>query len=205
MAHRRWAAAVVVAVAGACGSGGAGDDEPAATGDGDIEGVDLDDGDDGATGGLRAELEDLLARHDELTDRIMADPTVVHDAGSRLVDDYLALFAPGSEQTADALARWAERADSGTSVESTDPDAPAITTRLDEDEIPAPTGDEVTFRICNVERYVVYGPDGRVAEMVDHPGTPGTATAVRVDGAWRLRAIDVVFNGSACRHESEAP
>ncbi|HEY8543696.1 MAG TPA: hypothetical protein VIL36_01565 [Acidimicrobiales bacterium] len=211
MRGSRWTAAPAVTIAvavalaaGACGSGPGDASDGDTRGTDDIAGVEpgaRETGD--AADDLRAELEDLLARHDTVTSRIMADPSVVHDAGSALVDEYLDLFEPGSEQTANALARWAERADSGTSVESTDPDVPAISYRLDEDELPAPDGDEVTFRICSVERYVVYGPGGDVEDMVDNPGTPGTATAVRVDGEWRLRSIDVVFNGSFCRDDPD--
>lgn len=209
-------AAVAVAIGGglaAC-SGTADDGDEAG---GDIEGVDLDGGagdgaddgadDDGDGGGatpVAAAVESLLADYDRLAHRLMADPDLVLDPGDPVLQEYRALFAPGSELAEASVAQWTGDAEAGRSIGSTVPGEPPIATRLD-GEVPAPDGDELAVPTCHVDHYAVYGPDGRVLDTVEDPGSRGTTTAVLVEGEWRLQQIEIVVDGTTCRTESEAP
>jgi hypothetical protein len=217
------AAAAVVLGGGLAACSGSADEGDEAGGD-DIEGVDLgegggggggddagadtagagDDGDDGDAASVVAAVESLLADYDRLAHRLMADPALVLDPEEPALQEYRALFAPGSELAEASVAQWAGDAEAGRSIGSTVPGEPPIATRLD-GEVPAPGGDELAVPTCHVDHYAVYGPDGRVLDTVEDPGSRGTTTAVLVDGEWRLQQIEIVVDGTTCRTESEAP
>jgi len=149
---------------------------------------------------VRPYVEALLLRHQEIVNAVFADPTQVDDPSARLATEYLGLFEPDSE-VADAIVDgWVDRADDGITMAPFDADVPIFSTRVD-GAITATSDDEVRFGLCTVERSLLY-EDGQLVQRVPFLPQPGEGTAVRRDGHWVLRRIDVL-PPTGC--ESEQP
>lgn len=147
-------------------------------------------------GEVRPYIVDLLARYDETTNEIVADPSVANDRENPLIQDYLAIVEPGSDAEG-AIQTWVDNAAQGISIRPYSDDAPAQVTSLDGD-IEAVSEDEVRFPTCVAQNYRQYDGQGRETEFVTGQSVPGQTTAVRVDGEWRLRRLDVATNVVGC-------
>jgi hypothetical protein len=197
------AAATLAVVAPACGDGGAG------AADADQIGIDARPGAGGATGAAaldggdaRRAVEGLLAAHDRIVNRIVADPSVAADASDPLVRQYVALFEPGSPHAAGALRAWADQAADGLTTRPFSADHPAFTSRLD-GEVEVVADGEVRFPTCDEQRYGVADEAGDPIRLQPHAEVPGEGTAVVVDGEWRLRRLDVFAGADGCRRGDE--
>ena len=199
-----WAGRAVMAVSllafGACSSGS---DDDASTGGGDeVEGVPLETGttqppgSDGAA--VQPYVEDLLARYEASVNDILADQQVTKDANDPAVEEYLDIFEPGSDAAEETIAGWQANADEGLTVEASEAGTPAIASRVDGD-IEAVSDDEVTFPTCDEHHYDVHDAQGDPIETVELVGQPGKGVAVRIDGEWRLRELEILGTETGCR------
>jgi hypothetical protein len=142
-------------------------------------------------------VAELLVRYDEVTNQIVADPGVATDPDHPLVVEYRSLVEPGSVADG-AVEVWAGNAGRGVSIRAYDDTAPAYVTALD-GEVVTVSADEVTFPTCERANYRKFDAQGRETEFVTGQFTPGTGTAVRVDGEWLLRRMDIAGNVAGCR------
>lgn len=186
-------AVLTVSLLGACASGS---DDDASTGSGDeVEGVPLDTtpteppGSDGAA--VQPYVEDLLARYEATVNDILADQPAAQDPSNPAVEEYLDIFEPGSGAAEQTVAGWRANAEEGLTVEPSETGEPAIASWLD-GEIEAVSDDEVTFPTCDEHHYRVYDAQGDPVEDVRLADQPGTGVAVRVDGEWRLRELEIL-------------
>jgi hypothetical protein len=142
-------------------------------------------------------VEDLLARYDQVVNQIIADPEVATDPDHRLVEQYLSLFEPDSQFAEDALAAWADSAETRRVVEPYSEDHPAYAMSLD-GEPEVVNGDEVGFPVCIERRLRVY-EEGVLRQETPYFAEPGAGVAVRVDGTWRLSHLDRSVDLAGCR------
>jgi hypothetical protein len=148
-------------------------------------------------------VEELLRRYDDAVATIIVDPAVVRDRSDPVVVEYLDLFEPGSEDADAALAGWADSADAGPTVRPINADTPMITSRLDGD-VETVDDDEVGFATCAEHHYQLYDGQGVVQDVVEMVGRAGQGVAVRVDGRWRLRRLELRDDRPACATTSTA-
>jgi hypothetical protein len=141
-------------------------------------------------------ITELLARYDEVTNQIVADPSVATDRSHPLIKEYLALIEPGSDAEG-AIQTWIDNAAEGITIRPYSDDAPPFVTSLD-GSIETISADEVRFPTCEQQNYRQYDGQGRQTEFVTGQPVPGQGTAVRVDGEWRLRRLDIVTNAVGC-------
>jgi hypothetical protein len=139
-------------------------------------------------------VEDLLRRYDAAVNAIIADPAVVRDRTDPLVAEYVGLFEPDSTVADEALAGWA---DAGTTVRPLNASTPMIASRLD-GALEVVDDDEVGFATCAAHHYVLYDGQGAVQDVVDRVGQAGQGVAVRIDGRWHLRGIELRDDRPAC-------
>lgn len=184
----------VILVAAGCSGGRDGDGEGAAGGDGrddrDVEQPVTD------IEALEPELTDLLERHDDVVNEVLADFTVARDEDHPLLQEYLGLYSPDSTVPEQVVAAWVADADTGRVVHPAEPGHPAVTSRID-GEIETVADGKVRVPTCRELRYASYGAGGELVEMVPYREQAGKATAVRVDGRWLLLRLDA-FEGQAC-------
>jgi hypothetical protein len=141
-------------------------------------------------------IEDLLARYDRVVNDIVADPTVAGDPDNPAVQEYVSLFEPDSAFVEQVLAAWVAEGENGRSVEPYDDQSPAFESHLD-GEIEALSDDEVVFPVCVERRMSVY-VDGALRQETAYFAEPGGGSAVRVDGTWRLRRLDIAEGMAGC-------
>jgi len=192
--------AVSLLAVGACSSGS---DDDASTGSGDgVEGVQLDPtsteppGSDGAA--VQPYVEDLLARYETTVNDILADQPAAQDPSNPTVEEYLDIFEPDSDAAEQTLAGWRANAEEGLTVEPSEAGEPAIASWLD-GEIEAVSDDEVTFPTCDEHHYSVHDAQGDPVEDVRLTDQPGRGVAVRIDGQWRLRELELLGTETGCR------
>jgi hypothetical protein len=197
-----WTGTAVVAVTlltvGACSSGS---DDDASNG-GEVEGVELETGTTQPPGSdgeaVRPFIEDLLARYETSLNDILADQQVAQDSSDPAVEEYRDLFEPGSDAAEQTIAGWQANADEGVTVEPSEAGTPAVASWLD-GEIEVVSDDEVTFPTCDEHHYGVYDAQGEPIEDVQLVDQPGEGVAVRVDGEWRLRELEILGTETGCR------
>ena len=143
-------------------------------------------------------ITELLAGYDEVTNQIVADPSVARDRSNPLIEDYLALVEPGSDADEGAIQTWVDNAERGITIGPYSDDAPPVVTSLD-GPIETVSEDEVRLPTCEQQNYRKYDAQGRQTEFVTGQSIPGQGTAVRVDGEWRLRRLDIATNAVGCR------
>lgn len=143
-------------------------------------------------------IAELLVRYDDVTGQIVADPGVANDRSHPLVVEYLELVEPGDFADG-ALQRWVANAAEGVSIRPYDSESPVVATQLD-GPIEAVSADEVTFPTCEHQSYRKYDAQGRETEFLTRESVPGRGTAVRVNGRWRLRRLDIATNLVGCRN-----
>ena len=148
-------------------------------------------------------LEDLLDRYEQAVRTIIADPSLATDTDNEVVAEYLDLFEPDSDEAERAVDGWAGDADTGRTFEPYSADAPLYATRLDGEVTPGERGDEVSFPTCDTLRYRILDAAGAVVDEVPEDVRQGQGVAVRVDGVWRLRSLDVAESAVGCRSEDE--
>lgn len=149
---------------------------------------------------VRGSIEELLARYDEAVNAIIADPAVVRDRDDPVVQAYLEVFEPESQAAADALAGWAQSADAGMTVRPLNAESPAIVSTLD-GVVETVSDDEVRFATCADHHYQQYDGSGTVQDVVDMVGRAGEGVAVRIDGRWRLRQLELRDDRPGCTAE----
>lgn len=147
-------------------------------------------------GEVRPYIIGLLARYDEVTNEIVADPSVALDRDDPLIREYLDLVEPGSEAEG-AIDLWVDNAALGITIRPYSDDAPAEVTRLD-GEIEPVSEDEVTFPTCVAQNYRQYDGQGRETEFATGQFVPGEMTVVRVEGEWRIRRDEIASNVVGC-------
>lgn len=182
-------------VVGGCGGGDGSGDAAADIGLDARPATDRAGGDPEA---VRAAVEALLRDHDRVVNQIVGDPGVANDPADPLVEEYTALFEPGSEAPDRALAAWAAQAARGRSTQPASPEHPAFASRLDGD-VEAVGEGEVRFPTCDEQRYGIVDATGTPVQLQPHALVPGEGTAVLVDGRWRLRRLDVIAGADGCR------
>lgn len=188
------------AVLMACSAGGAASDGevpagatmPDRSGDGVPPGTDPD--------AVAPYIEELLAAHDRVVNRIVADPEVATDRDHPLVREYVGLFEPGAPSVELAISTWEEQARAGTSIRPFSPEHPAFVSRVD-GPVEAVSADEVRFPTCDERRYGLFDADGELMEVIPFAAMPGEGTAVRIDGEWKVRRLDVFAGTNDCRGE----
>lgn len=141
---------------------------------------------------VRVYIEDLLVRLDEVTDEIVRDPSVVLDPESELVQEFKALYAPGSDGLSGGLRAFRQSAEEGTRLEPVNSDH-TIETALTGD-IETVDEEHVRFPVCSTMTHRELDGDGVVVEHIPRLAQPGEGFAVRLDGEWRLERIDVFTN-----------
>ncbi|HEY8543824.1 MAG TPA: hypothetical protein VIL36_02210 [Acidimicrobiales bacterium] len=183
--------------------------------DATIEGVDADGagvpggGGDGAPEPAASEpdevyphVAELLGRYDGLVEQIVADPAALESGDLR--GDFLDLFVPDSGFAETSLDGWAQMAADGVRLTPASPDHPLNFTYID-GGVRALGDDEVVFRHCTVQRYVRHDDDRETDRTAEPLLLPGTGTAVRVDGEWRLAELTTPPGLTGCTHGSEGP
>jgi hypothetical protein len=145
-------------------------------------------------------VEGLLSRYDDAVNAIIAEPAAVRERAQPAVQAYLDVFEPGSEAADDALAGWAESADAGITVRPLRAGSQMIVSRLD-GRVETLGDDEVRFATCADHRYRQYDGRGVLQDIVDTVGRAGEGIAVRVDGEWRLRKLELRDDRPACATE----
>lgn len=149
---------------------------------------------------VRPHVEELLRDYDRVADAIVADPGVAADRDELLVQQLLHLFEPGSDHAERRLDAWAANGEAGVSMRPVDDGHLTNESRLD-GAIEVVSEDEVRFPTCDEQRYEVLDRQGRVIRRAEHFRRPGQGIAVRVDGEWRLRRLDVFEGTAGCRTE----
>lgn len=128
---------------------------------------------------------DLLARYDTAVSAILADPRVAADPAHELVVAYLALFTTDNEFARDVLAFWAAEGEAGRFYR---PGPSGVMLATIVESVDPVSADELSVSVC-IENS---------AEVVDSTGgpieaqagrSPGSVTAVRVDGVWLLQDL----------------
>ena len=150
---------------------------------------------------VRPYVEALLLRHQEVVNTVLTDPMQADDPSAPLVAEYIDLFEPDSDVAGAIVDGWVERADDGITMARFQADVPIFSTHLD-GAITATSDDEVRFRLCTVERSLMY-EHGQLVQRVAYLLQPGEGSAVRSEGHWVLRRIDVLPPTAGC--ESEQP
>jgi hypothetical protein len=153
---------------------------------------------------VRSYVEALLTGYDDAVNAIITDPDVAHDRTDPTVQGYLEVFEPRSEFADGALAGWAELADAVVTVRPLRSDSPMIESRLD-GQVETVGDDEVSFAMCSDHQYRRYDGQGALQNVVDMAGRAGEGTAVRVDGEWRLRRLELRDDRPACTTEEDRP
>jgi hypothetical protein len=136
---------------------------------------------------VQAFVQALLGRYDRAVNRILHEPSVARHHTDQTVQEFLGLFDGGNDFAARSLDAWRGYADRGVALEPLSSRFPVNVTSID-GPVRTVGDDEVTFAYCEVQRYS-YREHGREADRVDQELVPGTGTAVRVEGKWRLRSL----------------
>lgn len=192
------AVTLALVVGGACGGAADGDDGGPAGAEVPDRLAEPDATDPEA---VRPYVEALILRHQEIVNAVFADPTRVPDRSAPLATDYLDLFESGSDSAGAIVDGWVERADDGVTMAPFEPDVPIFSTRID-GAITASSDEEVQFRLCTEERSLLY-ENGQLVQRVPYLPQPGSGVAVRREGHWVLRRLDVLPPTNGC--ESEDP
>lgn len=143
-------------------------------------------------------LAELLVHYDQVVNQLAADPGIARDEDDPLVQEYLGLFEPDSEIAAGAIAAWVDNAEAGISVLPYNDEHPAQVFSVDGD-VEAVSDDEVRFPICAERRHRIYDGEGRETQQTRYFPVSGVGVAVRLDGEWRLRRLELVDDGAGCR------
>lgn len=146
-------------------------------------------------------IEDLLVRHDEVVNQVVADFSVAEERDDPLIQQFVDLFEPDSAYAEAQIDAWREKHAEGVSVQPFSDDHPAKTSSLD-GGIETVSEDEVRFTICDELRHEIYDRDGALLERLPYFDQSGTAVAVRVDGEWRLRSLASVEGALGCGDEA---
>ena len=144
-------------------------------------------------------VEELLERYDAAVNEIVADPAVVADRDSELVEEFLSLFEPGSEFADQSLEGWAAQGDTGIALKPLDAGTPVNVTKL-VGPLVRVSDDEVSFEQCAIQSYVKYDDDEEVTR-VERALLAGEGTAVRVDGQWVLSGLSTPPEMFGCLDE----
>jgi hypothetical protein len=145
-------------------------------------------------------IAELLIRYDDVVNGMLDDPSVAADPDHPLVVEYRSLFEPGNPGVDEALAAWAADAAAGVHFERFDSGHPISKSSLDAD-LTVVSDDEVTFPTCNVQRFRRFDGAGQETDSVEYTALPGSGTAVRIDGIWRLRELVKAENLIGCATE----
>lgn len=148
---------------------------------------------------VRPYLDALLERHAAVVEAVSTDPTQVADADAPLATEYLGLFEPGSDAAAAIVDGWVATAGEGVTMAPYEEGSPIFTLRVS-GGITATSDDAVTFAVCAEERSLTY-EDGRLVRTTPYTTQPGRAEAVRADGRWLLRSVDLTPDRTACEDE----
>jgi hypothetical protein len=184
-----------VVLAAACGGGGGAGDEGADAAGGGRGGPRLEQPAADDPEALEPVLADLLERHDDVVNEVLADPAVARDEDDPLIQEYLSLYSPDSAVPRQVVDSWVADAEAGRVTHPVEAGHPAVAARI-VGELRTVSDYEVRFPICSELRYASYDGDGALVEMVPYREQPGEATAVRVDGQWLLQQVDA-FDGQA--------
>jgi hypothetical protein len=144
-------------------------------------------------------VEELLSRYDAAVNEIVADPAVVADRDSELVEEFLSLFEPGNEFADESLEGWAAQGDTGVVLKPLAAGTPVNVTKLIGPLVRV-SGDEVRFEQCAIQSYVKYDDDEEVTR-VERALLPGEGTAVRADGQWVLSELSTPPGTLGCLDE----
>lgn len=141
-------------------------------------------------------IEDLLAGYDAAVNEIVTDPSVAEDPDSPVIEEFMALFEPGSTFATGSVDGWVAQSAEGTALEATSADQDINTTVMEG----PPTridDDTVLFGQCTVQSYVVVR-DGDEERRADRVLLPGNGRAVRIDGHWLLQEITTPPETQGC-------
>ena len=207
--HARWrraiaaAGVVALAVGASCSSGD--DDAGDTSSDDDVEGVPLETGTTQAPASdveaVTGHVEDLLSSYEDAVNTILADQSVAIDEGSPEVEAYRDLFEPDSQAADEAVQGWRANAQQGISYRPTEESRPAVASWLDGD-IEVVSDDEVAFPTCDEHHMESLDADGQSLGLIEVVDRPGRGVAVRVDGRWYLRDLELlVQDEGGCRTE----
>jgi hypothetical protein len=144
-------------------------------------------------------VEELLARDDEITAKIVRDPSVVLDPDAPILAELAEVHAPGEAYDA-RLRRYRQNAERGLRIEPLN-GRPGSTTTL-VGGLSTVDQDTVEGRLCVLYNYRAVDAQGPV-EVKDGLAHPGRVTAVRLDGVWKLQQVDV-DDGQVCNPEATA-
>lgn len=146
-------------------------------------------------------VTELLNSYDEVVTQIVADPGVAGDPDDPLVQEFVGLFEPDSETVDATLEWWVEMSEAGTTVRPASDRLAINESRLD-GPIETVSADEVRFPTCDAQSREVRNGDGEVTQRTLYREVAGEGVAVRVDGQWRLRQLDIV-EGRECQDGAE--
>jgi hypothetical protein len=141
-------------------------------------------------------LEELLAGYDAAVNEIVTDPSVAEDRDSPVIEEFLALFEPGSTFATGSVDGWVDQSVEGTVLEPISADR-AINTTIMEGPPTRIDDDTVLFGQCTVQSYVVVR-DGDEQSRQDRVLLPGNGRAVRIDGHWLLQEITTPPDTQGC-------
>jgi hypothetical protein len=137
-------------------------------------------------GAVEPIIVDLLARLDEITNEIMADPSVVLDPDARILAAFNEVHAPGDAYDA-RLETYRDNAERGATAEPLNDDEPISATTLVGD-LSTLDRNTVEGRLCTVYNFRATSAEG--GELRDGLAHPGRVTAVRLEGLWKIQQID---------------
>jgi hypothetical protein len=153
---------------------------------------------------VRRYVQDLLYRYDQAVNQFVTRPEIASKPDGEVVKQYRSLFPPSTSDVDRALAGWAKSATKGEHYEPFAEGSEVNTSKLDGD-LTTISADEVTFPTCDIQSYKHYDRQGKVLDSAERTLVPGKGSAVRVDGTWFLKELDVAEGLIGCATEKGEP
>lgn len=145
-------------------------------------------------------ISELLTRLDEITDKIVRDPSLVVDNDAPVLEELAEVQAPGEAYEA-RVRTYRRNAASGLRLEPLNAEHTRTTFLMG--ELSTVDTETVEALVCVVNTYRAIDGDGFVREIKDGLAHPGRVTAVRLDGVWKIQQIDV-DDTQVCQAEATA-
>ena len=127
---------------------------------------------------------DLLGRKDEVTERVLSDPSQVLAEDAPVLDELADIFSP--DELDARLAVYKQNAANQVVFTTYNAEHMQVTTLLGDLSTVDP--DTVTGVVCTTYHYRMTSPTG--GELRDGSSNPATVTVVRHDGRWLIQQVD---------------
>lgn len=147
---------------------------------------------------VRPIVEDLLARLDDVVDRIVRDPSLVAQDDAPVLDELAEVHAPGEAYDA-RLSTYRRSAEDGirlVPVNATLTGTTVLTgdlTTVDRDTVEGP--------LCIHNTYRLVDESGVFGQVMDGVSFAGRVRAIRAEGTWKIQQIDE-YSSQSCDPEA---